>query len=349
MSSGPEVKRSPYYMDPNNLDEELAKVPLFMSKLPDEENETLAALQSLMYDGTPEEIAENFKNQGNECFKEGKLKYKDAINFYTRALDTDCKDNKIREACLANRAAVNLELGNYGRTLQDCAKCLELNPKHVKALYRSARALFALDRIVEAEDCCEHALAIESDNAAVKAVHQKVLARKEQLETRQRQKEEKEREEQEKKLKLEQAFKDRNIRFHITDKEVREKSNIQLDPETNTLSWPVFFLYPEYKESDYIQAFNETNTFMDHLEIMFEQPAPWDVRRDYTPANVEVYFENNQKLNPSIIKVGKKLSLAKVLSLEQYVVTNGVPSFIILPKKGSFKDEFLQKYKKQQQ
>lgn len=129
-AAGPQPKRSQYYMDPDNLDEELAKVPLFMSKLPEEENDTLEALQSLVYDGPPEgmkrehiqhdtrtdvfiitEIAENFKNQGNECFKEGKMKYKDAIDYYTRALDVDCKDQKINEACLANRAAVNLELG----------------------------------------------------------------------------------------------------------------------------------------------------------------------------------------------------------------------------------------------
>lgn len=128
---------------------------------------------------------------------------------------------------------------------------------------------------------------------------------------------------------------------------MREKANIQLDPETNTLSWPVFFLYPEYKESDYIQSFNETNTFLDHLEMMFEQPAPWDQRGDYTPDNLEVYFENNQKLNTGIIKIGKKLPLGKILSLDQYVVTNGVPSFIILPKNSPFKEEFLAKYKKQ--
>lgn len=59
------------------------------------------------------EVAENFKNQGNECFKVGKSQYQDAINYYTKALQIDCKDNKIIEACLANRAAVNLELGAY--------------------------------------------------------------------------------------------------------------------------------------------------------------------------------------------------------------------------------------------
>jgi hypothetical protein len=58
-------------------------------------------------------VAENFKNQGNECFKVGKSQYKDAINYYTKALETDCKDDKIIEACLTNRAAVNLELGMY--------------------------------------------------------------------------------------------------------------------------------------------------------------------------------------------------------------------------------------------
>jgi len=57
------------------------------------------------------EVAENFKNQGNECFKVGKSQYKDAIDYYTKALETKCKDDKIIEACLTNRAAVNLELG----------------------------------------------------------------------------------------------------------------------------------------------------------------------------------------------------------------------------------------------
>lgn len=137
--------------------------------------------------------------------------------------------------------------------------------------------------------------------------------------------------------------------MEVTDKEVREKANIQFDAESNTLSWPVFFLYPQYKESDYIQAFNETDTFADHLQLMFEHGAPWDAKGEYTPDNLEVYFENNQKLKPSIIKIGKKLPLSKILSLDQYVVTNGVPSFIILPKNSSFKDEFLQKYKKDAQ
>jgi hypothetical protein len=132
----------------------------------------------------------------------------------------------------------------------------------------------------------------------------------------------------------------------VEDKEVREKANIDYDYETGTLNWPVFFLYPEHKESDYIQQFNETSTFLDQLEVILEHPAPWDTKHEYTPKSVEVFFEDTRALNPKLIKIGKKLPLEKVLSLEQYIVKNGVPSFIIIPKDSPFKQEFLDKYKK---
>ncbi|CAO3627502.1 unnamed protein product [Cunninghamella echinulata] len=343
---GPERHKPEGGINLDNLEEELNKIPLFMSDLPEEENDTLAALQALAYDGTPEEIAENFKNQGNNCFKAGKAKYPDAITFYTRAIDTDCSDKKLIEACYANRAACNLELGNYGKVLKDCAKCLELNPANVKALYRSARGLFQLDRNVEAYDCCEHALNADPDNTAVKQLQIKIKQRQDFLEKKQREKEEKELKERKQKEQLDHALKKRKIKMITNDKSIKEAATPTYDEETDSLSWPVFFLYPEYKESDYIQQFNEYNTFQDHLDIMLEQPAPWDQHHIYTPKNVQVYFENNQGLHPTLIKIGNKLPLSKILSLDQYVVTNGIPSFIILPKSGAFKDEFLEKYKK---
>lgn len=125
------------------------------------------------------------------------------------------------------------------------------------------------------------------------------------------------------------------------------KANIEFDHETQTINWPVFFLYPEYKESDYIQQFNETNTFDDHLQVMFEHPAPWDTQHKYNADSVEIYFEDTRGLNPKLIKIGKKLPLKRVLSLEQYTVKNGVPSFIILTKENTqFKQEFISKFKK---
>lgn len=223
-SAGPQKFRSQYAMEFENLDEELSKVPLFMTDLPAEENDTLAAIQSLVFDGSPEgnskhflfllhthvaslEIAQNFREQGNDCFRAGKAKYKDAIAFYTKAIDTECKDESIIEACLANRAACNLELQNYGRVLNDCSKCLKINPKNVKALYRSAKALFALDKLVEAIDCCDHALSIDPENKPVKEIRDRTIKRKTIIDEKIRQQEERKERERKKKETLENALK----------------------------------------------------------------------------------------------------------------------------------------------
>ncbi|GBB84267.1 hypothetical protein RclHR1_01090006 [Rhizophagus clarus] len=339
-----------------DLLKEMNKIPLFMTELPEEENDTLAALQSLIYDGPPEEVAENFKNQGNECFKVGKSQYKDAINFYTKALQTDCKDNKIIEACLTNRAAVNLELENYRKVLIDCSKALKLNPNNIKAYYRSVKALYALDRIEEAIDCCEHGLAIQSNNIALQNEKEKCLKKKEVLDKKRKEKEERERKERESEEELKRAIKARNIRMEYSSSKIQTSlKSVRLDKETNNLIWPVFFLYPEYKESDFIESFNEETTFLDHLKVMFEQYAPWDNEKKYTPPQLLVYFEyslpkpvvggGDAVPTTKLFKVGKNCTLKEVLSHSKYVIKDGIPNFIILSETSKFKEEYLTKFK----
>ncbi|KAK9727872.1 HSP70/90 co-chaperone [Basidiobolus ranarum] len=351
---GPDQQRPEWAMSEEHILEEMNKIPLFMNNLPEdsEENATLLALQSLAYDGTAEEVAENFKNQGNDCFKEGKHKYQDAIKFYTQALETECGDKNLMAICYTNRAAVNLELENYGRVLNDCAAALGINPKNVKALYRSARALRALEKYLEAIDCCDWALKFEPNNKSVAQEKQLCIKQKEEKEKKELRRQERERLERERKDKIDQAIKLRNIQLESNLKLEYDWQNdsphsVTLNEESGELTWPVFFLYPEYKESDFISAFDETNTFMDHLEVMFEQPAPWDTSRVYKPSSVEVFFEYHPKnaTKASLIKVGKKCALMGVLGHSKYVVQNGIPSFLVVPSSGSFHDEFLAKYK----
>ncbi len=54
------------------------------------------------------QVAKNFKEQGNDCFKTKQLK--DAREFYTKALAVKCGVNEIDEACLNNRAQCNLDM-----------------------------------------------------------------------------------------------------------------------------------------------------------------------------------------------------------------------------------------------
>lgn len=101
-----------------------------------EESHALEALQALMYDGEPSgapcllrvasgdtltvpclprhaEIAADLKEQGNSLF--AARKFRDAIGFYTRALDEVGKDIGVedRRVLWSNRAAANLELGAH--------------------------------------------------------------------------------------------------------------------------------------------------------------------------------------------------------------------------------------------
>lgn len=65
------------------------------------------------------EIAEGFRQQGNDLFKA--RKFRDAIGFYTRALDEVGKDLDIEErrTLWGNRAAANLELSTFAPLFAD--------------------------------------------------------------------------------------------------------------------------------------------------------------------------------------------------------------------------------------
>ncbi len=110
---------------------------LFISKNRlDGENVELDALRALQYEGTPAEIAQGFKEQGNEVVK--LKRWKDGKEFYTKGLAVLAQRKKARllessnevgenppvaedeaeirkqreleEACFVNRALCNLEL-----------------------------------------------------------------------------------------------------------------------------------------------------------------------------------------------------------------------------------------------
>ncbi|KAF8300128.1 hypothetical protein DL93DRAFT_2091045 [Clavulina sp. PMI_390] len=101
---------APQESDVGTKFKELNAHPLFMTNLPDdsESNAPLEALQSLIYDDTPDNTASGFKEQGNDYFK--KQKFTDARKFYTQAIDAKPEDQTLLESLYLNRAACNLKL-----------------------------------------------------------------------------------------------------------------------------------------------------------------------------------------------------------------------------------------------
>ncbi|KAG1874768.1 40S ribosomal protein S7 [Suillus subalutaceus] len=323
----------------------LQSTPLFMKSLPPEgsDDPVIQALQSLAFDGTPDEIAQNFKEQGNDYFK-GK-RHREAISFYTQGIDAKPSDTVLHEALLCNRAACNLELKNYGSVLRDCSNALILNTKSSKAYYRSAMALFALERYEESLDCCERCLEYDPENKGVRSVRDCSAKAKAEKLRKESEKQERIHNEQRVKKLLQIAFKERHL-FAVYNPKGSSENPYEPhfdpeDPEGTTLIIPVFFLYPQYATSDVIAHFVEDTTFSTHIVQMFppQAPAPnWDKAGQYVANTLVVYAITRRK---RLLKVGKKMSLRDVCNAAKakegepddgLELKDGCLTFVVVPK-----------------
>ncbi|KAJ9215158.1 hypothetical protein DTO166G4_3236 [Paecilomyces variotii] len=332
--------------------EMMNKTPLFMTDLEnagDEEgnNVMLDAIRAIQNEGTRGEVAQNFREQGNESAKA--KNWRDAKEFYDKAIavlvvkedrwekpeDPEAEKKLLREveeACYANRALCNLELRNYRSTTLDCASALKVNPKNIKAYYRSSAALLALDKIDEAEDACSRGLQLDPTNKSLQQVASKIAARKTVVERIAAKKKEEEERARKEKLILNTALRARQIRTRMTNQPPdMEDAKIKMVPDPlspeSTLVFPTVFLYPVHAQSDFIKAFSEMETIADHLSYIF--PLPWDTKQEYTLNNVECYMETT---TGGLIKAGKKLPLLKILAggkvevVDELVRINVVPT-----------------------
>ena len=79
----------------------------------------------------------------------GKKHYRDAIDCYTRAINQKASSDSDNSILFANRAHVNLLLGNNRRALQDAEEAIKLCSTNVKVGYFLifVRICFTLVRI----------------------------------------------------------------------------------------------------------------------------------------------------------------------------------------------------------
>lgn len=353
---------------------EMKKLPFFMTEkedADDDDNEQIEALKALAYEGEPEEIAGNFKNQGNDQFKI--KRYQDAIIFYTKAInvpDLGVKGEdpalglKIKRDSLANRAACNFELKNYRRCINDCKEVLsKLDSKHEKCIYRAGRAFLALDRVDEAIEILEYGMQQVPDSKSIPSLLEQVKERKRKVEELARKAREREELKQTKTRNLQMAIQAHNFTM-LNSVHTDEDGNnafpddvkIHLeDPlvPSSQLIVPLLFLYPLEMQSDIFQQVDvSTTTVADFLRELFnpDNLPPWvqaseEKRREYGSgvANLEVYAQTGAG---GLVKVGKKSTVEKIFSLKSPVVpiVDGVPRLYIVPK--SRAEEWLKSWNK---
>ena len=222
---------------------------------------------------------------------------------------------------------------NFRSCNLDCASTLRINPRNIKAWYRSSLACLSLDKIPQAEDACSRGLEIDSNNTALKALKTKIQKRKEHLEEVDTKRKEREERAKAEAMALKLALKSRNIPTRSTDKapELEDAALRLSDPldARSTLLIPVLLLYPLHAQSDFIKAFEEKQSLAQHFEYMFEEAPQWDQAHEYTADAVECYIETSIG---GLIKAGKKLPLSKILGSGKVEVVDGLLRVYVIPK-----------------
>ena len=209
---------------------------------------------------------------------------------------------------------------------------MRLNPKNVKAYYRSSSALLALNKIEEAFDSCLRGLTVDPKNTALATLRTKLEASdKARNALQQKQPEEAERIVKERTM-LATALQARHIQIRNTAQPPdMEDAIIHLAPDplspTSALHFPVVILYPLHAQSDFIKAFSETDTIPQHLDYIL--PLPWDEKQDYKIESVEYYMETG---TGGLVKVGKNVTLGKILGTEGVEIVDGLVRINVLLK-----------------
>lgn len=176
---------------------------------------------------------------------------------------------------------------------------------------------------------------LNAEKIASRKAHLAELAAKKKAEEDRRNKEE---------IMLKTALRARNIRTRETAQPPHlEDATMHLDPDplspTSSLVFPCVLLYPMDAQSDFIKAFHETQSIMDHLAYIL--PLPWDEKGEYAPDKVDCFMETT---TGGLIKAGKKLSLLKILSGGKVEVVDQIVTINVVPVSKSAK--FIEEFKK---
>lgn len=344
----PDAPRPEWAFDPNrSIDEQLNETPFFMTELPEnmEDNVKLQALQALLYDGTPEENATNFKEQGNDAFKRGRPGYQDALIFYTKGIDQRPNDSLLLAQLYNNRAAVHLALKNYGYAARDAALSISQDQTNVKAFWRAAKASICIEKIDEAEKFCQKGLELFPENSDLVSLLKEIQSTRIKLELEAARLEASKAEA----IKLEKAMRQRGVRQHFDSEKL---ALVELGPgifgsdsprasvdSKNNLSMPVVFMYPPLSQFDFIQSASEDTCLLDHLTEMFAQPAPWDPQVMYRstlamsayilPINETIL--NDESREKSIYRVNLRTPISRLLGSVIKCYELGLLAFYILP------------------
>lgn len=183
----------------------------------------------------------------------------------------------------------------------------------------------------EALDVCNRGLKLDQENVAMRTLMEKIQKRSRVKEAQHKRRKEEELRKQKEEAMLKTALAAREIQIRgptappdMTDVAIRLSPD-PLSPKS-TLEFPLMLLYPMHNQSDFIKAYGEKDALIDHLGYIF--PLPWDEKAQYKQESVDCFMDTT---SGGMMKVGKKLSLLKILSGGKTEVVDGLVRIHVVP------------------
>lgn len=145
-------RKNRYYdrFDEKNWRQQLEEHPLLMSqapKNPDDIPPLVEAIRELKYGedcNSPKELAEQYKTDGNELFKQ--KRFSDSLAAYAKGLSYLHKEldetAELKSVLFSNRAACHVMMRDYQKAIDDCKEALRINPNNMRARQRMEESLY---------------------------------------------------------------------------------------------------------------------------------------------------------------------------------------------------------------
>lgn len=201
----------------------------------------------------------------------------------------------------------------------------------MKAIYRCAMALMALDDITRAKEASSYGRKLDPLNESFKILARKLSQRKDILYNQQQKRQDHQDRIMKQTRTLKAALKMRNIviKLRSTAPEMEDAVIHLTDPVdiSSTLILPILLLYPLNGQTDLIKSCSEQSTVIEHLEYVL--PPPWDEKREYEVEDVDCLMETTKG---GIVKVGKRLSLKRILGDDNVELVDNMAKLQIVPK-----------------
>jgi len=355
-----EGKRMDGAWDEENWEEEMQNHPFFNTgwKEGKELPPMMKGMQDLKYspdENSPDELAANYKEDGNFNFK--CKKYRFAVASYTEGLKAKGSNRLVNTQLYTNRAASQYHIGNYRSSLRDCEAAVALTPSHIKAIVRGAQCCFGLKKYEDCQTWCDKGLKIEPKHEELNKLRAEAGRIWKQLDRDERKRKAAEKKKKEEESKIMDLIKARGIKVeqrkgggHLSLEDLEPchpaaaQKPVHVDPESGELVFPVLFMYPEFGETDFIEEWRENEAVEQHIQVMFgagaERP-PWDINNRYTPSSLVVYLEDESS---NLIHIPSNYTLIQAITSKGFKVKAGTPNFIVFVKNSESHVNFLKRH-----